>query len=330
MRVALISYHTSPLATLGSSAAGGMNLYVRRLAEGLAGSGFEVDVFTRRDSRSMPESLEFTPGARLLTVRAGPERVLSKVELAAHTMPFAHRVVKFVSENNLRYDVIHSHYWLSGLAATAIRVQDEPIVHMFHTLSRVKQLYQPPSMGNDPPSRDYAEMRLLRSNISLVFATEAEIEDVELAYGFRPESVALIPPGVDQDRFFPQDAELAKDVLGLAGCKVVLCVGRMDRAKGVEDLLAAVASLNVKQGLSQNFRLVIVGGNDHRRDGVAGEELAQAEGHRSQQRSVALRRLSGSCAPRGFGAILRGSRSMRHSLAVRIVRNGSRRGSCLR
>lgn len=308
MRVAIISYHTSPLAALGSSSAGGMNLYIRRLAEGLAARGIYVDVYTRRDGRSSPPITAFSPGARLITIPAGPERLLSKIELASHTLPFAREVARFVAEESIQYDVIHSHYWLSGLAAQALNTAGQPLVHMFHTLSRVKRLYQPGAEASDSPSRDYAEMRLLRADARLVFATEAEIDDVERVYGFRPKSVAIIPPGVDHDRFSPRDAQEARDLLGLDGGKVIVCVGRMDRAKGVDALLSAAALLkgaprahthrarvdvSETQRLSTNgtvphrvggrqsraaFKIVVVGGNDHRRDGVAAQELARLKG----------------------------------------------------
>lgn len=305
MRVAIISYHTSPLATLGSSAAGGMNLYVRRLAEGLASQGIYVDVFTRRDGRHSPPITAFSPGARLITIPAGPERLLNKIELAAHTLPFAREVARFVAEDAVHYDIIHSHYWLSGLAAQAIKTSGQPLIHMFHTLSRVKRLYQPGAEVSDSPSRDYAELRLLRADARLVFATEAEIDDVERVYGFRPKSVAIIPPGVDHDRFSPRDSQEARNTLGLGCGKIIVCVGRMDRAKGVEALLQAAAVLKsaprahrarlrrtmieagvfdgrnpspecFSQGHSRaGFKVVVVGGNDNRRDGVAAHEMAR-------------------------------------------------------
>ncbi len=248
MRVAIISYHTSPLAALGSSSAGGMNLYVRRLAEGLAARGVYVDVYTRRDGRHSPPITAFSPGARLISIPAGPERLLNKIELAAYTLPFTRQVAKFVAEESIQYDIIHSHYWLSGLAAQALKTNGQPLVHMFHTLSRVKRLYQPGANASDSPSRDCAEMRLLRADARLVFATGAEIDDVERVYGFRPKSVAIIPPGVDHDRFSPRDAQSARDALGLGPEKIVVCVGRMDRAKGVDALLEAAAVL---QGASR-------------------------------------------------------------------------------
>lgn len=277
MRVGLISYHTSPLASLGSSSAGGMNVYVRRLAEGLAARDIEVDVFTRRDSPETPGELEFTPGARLITVRAGPARVLPKNDLAAYAPLFAQSLACLAQRKSLTYDVIHSHYWLSAFAAQALRTSDQPWLHMFHTLRRVKQLYQPDAGSTDAPSRDYAEQHLLRSEHTMVFSTEAEIDDVEAMYGFRPRFSAIIPPGVDRDRFAPEDSGYARKVLGLGDAKIILFVGRMDRAKGVDDLLRAAALLR-GDPLASNLRIVIVGGDDNRRDSVAKRELSRLHG----------------------------------------------------
>jgi D-inositol-3-phosphate glycosyltransferase len=274
MRVALISYHTSPLAQLGSSSAGGMNVYVRRLAEGLAESGVQVDVFTRREDSDTPRELEFTPGARLVQVRAGPTRSLSKVELASYTPAFARALADYTASRKLQHDVIHSHYWLSGLAAQVLRTADQPLVHMFHTLGRVKQLYQPDAGVSDPPSRQYGELRLLRSGHTLVFSTEAEVDDVERTYGLRPSAVAIIPPGVDKDRFSPRDAAKARQLLGLDDGPIILFVGRMDRAKGVDLLLHAVARL-CRLDRWKSLKIVIVGGDDHHRDAVASSELSR-------------------------------------------------------
>jgi D-inositol-3-phosphate glycosyltransferase len=277
MRVALISYHTSPLAQLGSSSAGGMNVYVRRLAEGLAGAGVEVDIFTRRDSADSEPELEFAPGARLMTVRAGPARVLPKTDLAHYSSCFAQSLLLLISRQQRHYDVIHSHYWLSGLAAQTIRTDNQPIVHMFHTLGRVKQLYQPGAGDADSPSRNYSELRLLRSGHTMVFSTDAEVDDVERAYGFRPQSIVLIPPGVDSDRFTPADRSEARNALRLGTEAIILCVGRMDKSKGVEFLLEASARLKAARP-TLPFRVLIVGGDDSAHpDSTARKELARLQ-----------------------------------------------------
>lgn len=276
MRVALICYHTSPLAALGSSTAGGMNLYVRRLAEGLGRAGIAVDVFTRRvSSRDVPVN-EIGPDVRLFNLPAGPQRVVPKSKLAEYTLEFGKALAAVSSERRLEYDVIHSHYWLSGLAALALRHEGQPLVHMFHTLSRVKRAYQPDSGSDDAACRDCTELRILRAATTLVFATPAEVDDVRRLYGVRPASVALIPPGVDQEQFHPIDAELAKRIVGVQAKRVILCVGRMDRAKGFDYLLTAVGRLRRSSADAlDGLKVVIVGGNDERRDGAAGKEVAR-------------------------------------------------------
>jgi len=272
VRIALVSYHTSPLASLGSSSAGGMNVYVRRLAEGLAARDVEVDIFTRQECADCEREQEFTPGARVITVRAGPTRVITKDDLAAYAPCFAGNLARYISRRNLRYDAIHSHYWLSGLAAQALRTERQPLVHMFHTLSRVKRHYQADAGKNDPPSRDYGEMSLLRSGQTLVFSTDAEVDDVERLYGFRPKSVAIIPPGVDGVVFGPEDREGARRALGLGSEPLILFVGRMDPAKGVDLLLQAIARLRNRQD-QPAARLLVVGGDDGNRDAMAHREL---------------------------------------------------------
>jgi len=276
MRVALISYHTSPLASLGSSSAGGMNVYVRRLAEGLAARDVEVDVFTRQECLDCEPEQEFTPGARLITVRAGPGRVISKGELAGYAPCFAGNLSRYIARRGIQYDVIHSHYWLSGLAAQALRTSHQPVVHMFHTLGRVKRHYQPDAGANDPASRDYGELRLLRSRDTLVFSTDSEVDDVERLYGVRPQSVAIIPPGVDASFFAPVDRGAARRALGLTSEAVIVFVGRMDPAKGVDLLLAATSIL--REGHAADIRVVIVGGDDGNRDAVAHRELERLKG----------------------------------------------------
>jgi D-inositol-3-phosphate glycosyltransferase len=275
LRIALISYHTSPLAPLGSSAAGGMNLYVRKLAEGLGRMGIAVDVFTRRDAPGIPLVREVAPNVHLYSLPIGPPRVMTKVELAAYALPFGETLAALVAERGLSYDVIHSHYWLSGLAALRLHEGGQPLVHMFHTLSRVKRAYQPDAGIGDAPWREDAEIRLLHMANVLVLATSAELEDVRRLYGFSPAHVAIIPPGVDQNRFVPSDAAAAQRRLHLEGKRVVLFVGRMDRAKGIDMLLSAAARLRRHPDLSSDLRIVIVGGDDNRRDSVARREVTR-------------------------------------------------------
>jgi D-inositol-3-phosphate glycosyltransferase len=136
LNVAMISYHTCPLATLGGKDTGGMNVYVRELAKNLGKFGVHVDVFTRSQDEHVPHVLhDLGYGNRVVHVPAGPEVPLPKKEMANYLPDFAEGIQTFAAEKNLRYDLIHSHYWMSGIAASSLKTEwDVPVVQMFHTL----------------------------------------------------------------------------------------------------------------------------------------------------------------------------------------------------
>lgn len=257
MRVALLSLHTSPLADIGQGNAGGMNVYVRRLAIGLAQRGIAVDMLTRRtDARSSP-IVEMPEGPRLIQLRAGPARPLPKSVLPLHVPGLADAFRRFQHDEGTRYDVIHSHYWLSGLAAVRGREGDTPIVHMFHTLSRVKELYAGGPDPGDSALRPDGERCVVAAADAIVGSIEAEAEQIERLYGRTPARYEIIPPGVDLDHFRPHDQALSRHILGLSGERIILFVGRLDRIKGVDLLLRAIAEIAPVS--AQDVRAVILG-----------------------------------------------------------------------
>src|SRR5512144_2528901 len=136
MRIAMISYHTCPLATLGGKETGGMNVYVRDLTRQLGRVGVQVDVFTRSQDEHVPHVLhDLGYGNRVVHVPAGPEVPLPKEELTAYLPQFVEGIRAFAMSKRQRYDLIHSHYWMSGLAAIDLKGEwNAPVVHMFHTL----------------------------------------------------------------------------------------------------------------------------------------------------------------------------------------------------
>src|SRR5512137_2807728 len=141
MRIAMLSYHTCPLATLGGKDTGGMNVYVRELTRYLGRLGVHVDVFTRSQDEHVPHVLhDLGFGNRVVHIPAGPEVPLPKDELANHIPEFVKGIKNFVEEKGMHYDLIHSHYWMSGLAAEELSTSwgGLPIVHMFHTLGEMK------------------------------------------------------------------------------------------------------------------------------------------------------------------------------------------------
>ena len=138
-RIAVISAHTSPLAALGGRETGGMNVYVRELSRELGARGYTVDVFTRRASEEAPDTQPFGPNARVINITAGPPATIEKQEIAALLPEFERALFDFVRRDEAEYDLVHSHYWMSGVVASRLAERwSVPHVAMFHTLGEVK------------------------------------------------------------------------------------------------------------------------------------------------------------------------------------------------
>jgi D-inositol-3-phosphate glycosyltransferase len=261
-RVALLSMHSSPMAPLGSTDAGGMNLYVRRLADDLSACGLDVDVFTRRTDREVPDVILLPSGARLVQLTAGPTRRLPKSVLPLHLPSMVAALKEFTDSRQIEYDLIHSHYWLSGLVAMRYRGQGErqmPIVHMFHTLAKVKDFYLGESDPADSALRADGERCVMGRADVIVGATEGELGEMSSLYGRTPLRYAVIPPGVDLDTFRPLGREESRGKLGIRADKVIVFVGRDDRMKGLQVLLRSVAALPTP--LQDGLKVLVVGGD---------------------------------------------------------------------
>ena len=257
-RVAFLSYHTSPLAPLGGSKAGGMNFYVRRMAEELSREGVAVDVFTRRDDPDAPDVVQLAPAARLMHIDAGPPEPLEGEEMIRYPERFAAGVEAFREREGLRYDVLHSHYWLSVLAGERLAEQwGAPHLAMFHTLGEVKLRAR--ASEREPPERLEAERRLVHSVDRVVAATEHERQLLRQVFRVPPQRVSVIPLGVDLSHFQPRDHAAAREQLGVAaGERLLLAVGRIEPLKGFDILIRALAEMTERDGV----RLMIVGGDE--------------------------------------------------------------------
>jgi D-inositol-3-phosphate glycosyltransferase len=272
-RVAMISYHTSPLARLGGSETGGMNVYVRQLSRELGQRGFLVDVFTRRQDASSPDVIEDGENVRVVHLEAGPRRPVDKARLHQHLDGFEENLVRFASQQGLTYDLLHSHYWLSGWVALRLQERwDLPHVTMFHTLGEVKNRAR--VTEHEAPLRIRVEHRLARQADRIVCASQHEKHLLARLYDADPERIAVVPCGVDLDLFQPQDKETARRALGLplAGDeRIILFVGRIEPLKGIDILINAAAQL----GDESDFHVLIVGGDRRSRRQVSHlQELA--------------------------------------------------------
>jgi D-inositol-3-phosphate glycosyltransferase len=272
MRIAMISYHTSPLAPLGGKHSGGMNVYVRELSAELGRHGHEVDIFTRGPEQG---TQEISQGVRLITIQAGPTDHVEIRELPKHIDQFAQSVLDFAKTQDLKFDMIHAHYWMSGLAAKQLKAAwQAPMVLMFHTLGLVKNRIA--ALGErESVERIRGERVAMAAADYVVAATPAERADLQWLYELHSDKVRVIPPGVDLQRFqaMPKAAARTKVGIGNNG-KLVMFVGRLEALKGIDTLIRAVYLLvTANHPWAADLRVLIIGGDVSETLDVLGTQL---------------------------------------------------------
>jgi D-inositol-3-phosphate glycosyltransferase len=260
----MLSVHTCPLATLGGKETGGMNVYVRDLSRELGRRGIAVDCFTRSQNPHTPRiSTKLGPMGRVIHVPAGPEAPYDKNRIADHLPEFVQGMFGFARREGLHYDVIHSHYWLSGLAARDLRrAWDAPIIHMFHTLGQMKNSVASSPEEWETKERIDGEAEVMAFADRLVAATPLERAQMVWLYGANAAKIAVVPCGVDLTLFRPIPQDAAKQVLGLPPERcVILFVGRIEPLKGIDTLLRAIALIAPEMPCWQDeLSVVIIGG----------------------------------------------------------------------
>jgi D-inositol-3-phosphate glycosyltransferase len=242
LRIAVISAHTSPLARPGGAKSGGLNVYVLELARKLAARGCHVDIFTRATVPDAEPVIEEAPGLRVINLVAGPASPLGPEQLYGHLDAFYDALTAFCDSEGATYDLIHSHYWLSGLVGARLKaLWGVPHIVMFHTLGEIKNRA---SYGeHESQLRINAEAEVLRTADRVICATEQERVSLRQLYGAGDDQVAVIPLGVDLDRFRPTAKRDARATLGLRDERIILFVGRIEPLKGLDILINAAALL---------------------------------------------------------------------------------------
>jgi D-inositol-3-phosphate glycosyltransferase len=263
LRVAMLSYHTCPLAILGGKDTGGMNVYVRDLTRELGRLGIHVDVFTRSQDEHVPHVLhDLGYGNRVVHVPAGPEVPLAKRELIDYIPQFVDGIKAFAAEKGIHYDIIHSHYWMSGLAAESLSDawRGTPIVHMFHTLGEMKNRIAQSNEERESPERIAGEKRVLARVDRVVTATLAERTQLRFLYKADDRKLITIPPGVDTSHFYPIPPDEAKMAIGIKpDVRMILFVGRIEPLKGLDTLIRAMSNLKLNHP-DHPVHLAIIGG----------------------------------------------------------------------
>lgn len=263
-RVAVISVHTSPLEQPGTGDAGGMNVYITQTAMAMARRGTEVEIFTRATSSEQPPIAELAPGVLVRHIPAGPFEPLGRDELPAQLCAFTAGVLRTEAFHEPGYyDLIHSHYWLSGQVGWLARDRwGIPFVHTAHTLAKVKNAALAEGDTPEPRTRVLGEQQVVAEADRLVTNTPVETRELVRLYDADPAAVHTVSPGVDLRRFRPGDRGQARAELGLSDDDVVLAfAGRIQPLKAPDVLLRAAARLLHQQpSLTRRLVVLIAGG----------------------------------------------------------------------
>lgn len=272
--IAMLTMHSCPAGRPGARDVGGMNVYVTHVARELAKSGCHVDVFTRNDRGHGEQVINITPFVRVIHVDAGPVDE-PKHGLEERVPSFVRNVEAFRSEHRLSYELVHSHYWLSGMAGSDLSAAwHVPHVTMFHTTALTKMFAR--TGEQEPPGRIEAERAVMADADAIIVSTEQERSDIARLYDADPGKVGVLPAGVDLDLFRPTEKAEARRSLGLPDGNVVLSVGRVEPLKGFDILLNAASSMDE----TSDTTIVIVGGDE--------EDSAELERLRALAQSLGL------------------------------------------
>ena len=261
-RVATLMVHTSPLDQAGIGDAGGMNIYVCEAAQNMAAMGVKVDIFTRRNNPDVADIVEVSPGVRVIQLNVGPVTGVTKEQLPSLMPELSVKFKEALKKD--QYDVIHSHYWISGKVAMPVAKElSIPLVHTMHTMARVKNLNLAEGESPEPMIRVQGETQVVAAADALIANTDAEAASLVSLYQACPDNVSVVSPGVNLKVFTPgAGRKAAREELGLPqDAHVLTFVGRIQPHKGPEVLIRAVAEL-VSHSPALRAKLIthIVGG----------------------------------------------------------------------
>lgn len=279
-RVSMISYHTCPLASQEGKETGGMNVYVLELSKELSRQGIAVDAFTRSQDNHQPYIVQVNPLFRVIHVPAGPEAPVPKKQLGQYLPEFVGNYQRFVAEQDIHYDVMHCHYYLSGLAGLEIMRQSPnglPMVMTFHTLALMKNLVARTELEREEIQRIDAEFQLVRVAHKTIAPSESDKSYLEYLYQANTGKVEVIPPGVDVNHFKPLNQQEAKAKLGMSPDeRIILFCGRIEPLKGLDMLLYAMKIL-IEKNPKLNVCLWIIGGDVSQQPEQWSQELQKLE-----------------------------------------------------
>jgi D-inositol-3-phosphate glycosyltransferase len=284
IRIAFLSEHASPLALLGSADAGGQNVYVDEVSRNLARMGYVVDVFTRRDNASAPEIVQWRPGVRVIHLEAGPPRPRPKDELWPYMPDFRDSLLRFMERDEVRYDLLHGNFWMSGWVACEVGHRlGIPVVQIFHAMGKTKRRHQR-KVDTSPGDRIKTELDVVRNATRLIAQCPNERTELLRDYSADEHKVVLIPSAVNTHTFRPVAQSSARRRIGMDGHHkgrpyfVIVYVGRMLPRKDIRNIVRALAVLTQRDDeFAKTVRLVVVGGETVDADPIATPEIGELQ-----------------------------------------------------
>lgn len=274
-RIAFISEHASPLAALGGVDSGGQNVYVGELARHLAATGYQVDIFTRRDNTQLPEIVSWTSDVRIVHVNAGPAAQLEKEKLLPYMQEFIANMLAFINRETVHYRLIHANFFMSALVAAEIKqMLGIPFVVTFHALGSIRKIFQG-EHDKFPAARIDIEKRVVAEADRIIAECPQDKEDLIQYYNAPVDKITVIPCGFSTQEFYPIDRFLARMILNIKSDEhIILQLGRMVPRKGVDNVIRALA--RVKK-VSVPVRLIVVGGETDDVDPISNPEIARLQ-----------------------------------------------------
>jgi len=258
-------------------------VFIRQAAQRVSASGVEVDVYTRARAEAESDVRDLGGGSRLIPIKAGPRAPVPKEELPRYLPEFLGGVLQHARSRGTEYDLVHTHYWLSGWVGRSAReIWGVPLVASFHTLGKVKNYSLSRDETPEPTARLAGEERVIREADRLIAATPAEAAQLVGLYGAQPDRIRVVPPGVDHELFFPRPRDQARARLHLTGVRLLLFVGRLQAHKGPDVAVRALAEATARDPAGmRDVVLAIVGGpsgSDHGAEVAHLMDLASALG----------------------------------------------------
>ncbi|WP_207425930.1 glycosyltransferase family 1 protein [Pedobacter sp. SYSU D00535] len=274
-KIAFISEHASPLATLGGVDSGGQNVYVAELAKFLAKTEFTIDIFTRWDDAALPQVVNWLPGIRVIHVKAGPVCFVAKEELLQYMPEFTQSMLAFIEEDAVQYDLIHANFFMSAKVAAEIKqILDIPFVVTFHALGHVRRIHQK-DQDKFPAERLKIEEETIRKADKIIAECPQDREDLINLYGASARKITVIPCGFSPEEFHPINKLAARRLLKLNPDEFILLqLGRMVPRKGVDNV---IRSLEYLKETNRKVRLVIVGGETDDPDPATCPEIGRLQ-----------------------------------------------------